>query len=114
MVEGAVAMRPKGTENPKIKTGEIEIAVGALTILNTAQTPPFEVEDEGQISEELRYAYRFIDLRRKSARDKLIIRHKVCQVARSFLDNEGFIEWKHLYSQNPPPKEPGITWSPAV
>jgi aspartyl-tRNA synthetase len=92
MVEGAVAMRPKGTENPKIKTGEIEIAVGALTILNTAQTPPFEVEDEGQISEELRYAYRFIDLRRKSARDKLIIRHKVCQVARSFLDNEGFIE----------------------
>ena len=92
MVEGDVSQRPKGTENPKLKTGEIEITVSKLTILNTAQTPPFEIEDEGQISEELRFTYRFIDLRRKSARDKLIIRHKVCHITRNFLESEGFIE----------------------
>ncbi|MDD5545780.1 MAG: aspartate--tRNA ligase [Candidatus Omnitrophica bacterium] len=92
MVEGEVASRPKGTENPKLKTGEIEIAVSKLTILNTAQTPPFEIDDEGQISEEMRFTYRFVDLRRKSSRDKLIIRHKVCHATRNFLESEGFIE----------------------
>ena len=92
MVDGEVSSRPKGTENPKLKTGEVEIAVSKLTILNIAQTPPFEIEDEGQISEELRFTYRFIDLRRKSARDKLIIRHKVCHITRNFLESEGFIE----------------------
>jgi aspartyl-tRNA synthetase len=93
MVDGEVSMRPKGTENPKIKTGEIEITAAKLTILNVAQTPPFEIEDDSQISEELRYTYRFIDLRRKCSRDKLITRHKVCQITRSFLDKEGFIEF---------------------
>jgi len=91
-VEGEVCLRPKGTENPKIKTGEIEIAVSKLTVLNIAQTPPFEIEDESQISEELRFTYRFVDLRRKSARDKLIIRHKVCHITRNFLEGEGFVE----------------------
>lgn len=93
-VDGEVSVRPKGTENPKIKTGEIEIIASKLTILNVAQTPPFEIDDEGQISEELRFTYRFVDLRRKSARDKLIIRHKVCQITRNFLDKEGFIEFE--------------------
>ena len=91
-VEGHVRNRPKGTENPKIKTGEIEVEAAKLTVLNAAQTPPFEIEDDSQISEELRFTYRFLDLRRKPARDKLIIRHKVCQITRNFLDKEGFIE----------------------
>lgn len=91
-VEGRVRCRPKGTENPRIKTGEIEVEAAKLSVLNTAQTPPFEIEDEGQISEELRFTYRFLDLRRKPAREKLIIRHKVCQITRNFLDKEGFIE----------------------
>lgn len=91
-VEGEVRKRPEGTQNPKIKTGEIEISAKRLLVLNPALTPPFEIEDEGQISEELRYTYRFLDLRRKSAREKLIIRHKVCQISRNFLDREGFIE----------------------
>jgi len=92
MVEGEASQRPKGTENPKLKTGEIEITASKLTILNVAQTPPFEIEDDSQISEELRFTYRFVDLRRKSARDKLIIRHKVCHITRNFLEGEGFIE----------------------
>jgi aspartyl-tRNA synthetase len=90
--EGRVRNRPKGTENPRIKTGEIEVEAAKLTVLSAAQTPPFEIEDESQISEELRFTYRFLDLRRKPARDKLIIRHKVCQITRNFLDKEGFIE----------------------
>ncbi len=94
MVDGEVSPRPKGTDNPKIKTGDIELIVSKLTILNVARTPPFEIEDEGQISEELRFTYRFVDLRRKSARDKLITRHKVCQITRNFLDKEGFIEFE--------------------
>ncbi|MFA6355912.1 MAG: aspartate--tRNA ligase [Candidatus Omnitrophota bacterium] len=93
MVDGEVSLRPKGTDNPKIKTGEIEIAAAKLTILNTAKTPPFEIEDDSQISEELRYTYRFVDLRRKCSRDKLVTRHRVCQITRSFLDREGFIEF---------------------
>ncbi len=92
-VDGEVSPRPKGTENPKIKTGGIEIVASKLAILNTAQTPPFEIEDDSQISEELRYTYRFVDLRRKCSRDKLVTRHRVCQITRSFLDKEGFIEF---------------------
>lgn len=91
-VEGQVRNRPKGTENPKIGTGGIEVEAVKVSVLNAAQTPPFEIEDDSQISEELRFTYRFLDLRRKPARDKLIIRHKVCQVTRNFLDKEGFIE----------------------
>jgi len=90
--EGRVRNRPEGTGNPRIKTGEVEVEAVKLTVLNTAQTPPFEIDDDGQISEELRFTYRFLDLRRKPARDKLIIRHKVCQTTRNFLDKEGFIE----------------------
>lgn len=90
--EGRVRNRPEGTGNPRIKTGEVEVEAVKLTVLNASQTPPFEIDDDGQISEELRFTYRFLDLRRKPARDKLIIRHKVCQTTRNFLDEEGFIE----------------------
>ncbi|MFH0771630.1 MAG: aspartate--tRNA ligase [Candidatus Omnitrophota bacterium] len=91
-IKGEVRRRPDGTENLKIKTGRIEIRASELVVLNTALTPPFEIEDESQISEELRFTYRFLDLRRKSARDKLIIRHKVCKITRDYLDSKGFIE----------------------
>ncbi len=91
-IEGWVEKRPKGTENPKLKTGEIEVVVDKLIVLNPSLTPAFEIEDEGQISEELRFAYRFLDLRRKSSRDRLFIRHKIYQAIRNFLDREGFIE----------------------
>ncbi|MFH1778898.1 MAG: aspartate--tRNA ligase [Candidatus Omnitrophota bacterium] len=91
-IEGEVEKRPKGTENPRLKTGEVEVAINKLIVLNPSLTPPFEIEDEGQISEELRFTYRFLDLRRKPSRDRIFIRHKIYQAIRNFLDKEGFIE----------------------
>ncbi len=91
-VQGSVAARPAGTENPKISTGMIEIAAGHLDILNPSATPPFEIAEETELSEELRYTYRYLDLRRKAASEKLILRHQVLQVIHRILDKEGFIE----------------------
>ncbi|MBI3615570.1 MAG: aspartate--tRNA ligase [Candidatus Omnitrophica bacterium] len=91
-VEGKVSVRPPGTENPKIATGKIEVAVDRLKILNPSATPPFEISEEAQVSEELRYTYRYLDLRRESLRDRLILRHKVLEVIRRVLSEHEFIE----------------------
>lgn len=91
-IEGEVEKRPKGTQNPRLKTGEVEVVINKLIVLNPSLTPPFEIEDEGQISEELRFTYRFLDLRRKPSRDRIFIRHKIYQAIRNFLDKEGFVE----------------------
>jgi aspartyl-tRNA synthetase len=63
-VEGKVVDRPPGTENPKIATGGVEVLAGRLDLLNPSATPPFEIAEEGDLSEELRYTYRYLDLRR--------------------------------------------------
>jgi len=93
-IKGKVQKRPKGTENPRLKTGEIEVAVSHLEILNTSLTPPFEISDEfnNPPTEELRLTYRFLDLRRKEMQKALILRHKICKGFRDFLDYEKFIE----------------------
>lgn len=91
-VEGNVEKRPKGTENPKIKTGEIEIRVSRLEILNASETPPFEILDDSVISEELRLKYRYLDLRRPSMFGKLQTRHRVTKIVRDYFDEHGFIE----------------------
>jgi len=91
-VTGAVRARPAGTENPKLTTGAIELAAAALEVLNPSATPPFDVADDGDVSEELRYTYRYLDLRRPAMRERLIARHQVLRVIREFLDREGFIE----------------------
>jgi len=91
-VQGKVQRRPEGTENPNLPTGEVEVVSEALQVLNRAQTPPFEVEEETTASEEVRLAYRYIDLRRKKMKDNLILRHRVSQLVRTFLDQEGFID----------------------
>ncbi len=89
---GKVAERPKGTENPKIKTGAIEILLHQLEILNKSQTPPFEIEDETEINEELRLKYRYLDLRRPKMQKNLRLRHELFQVIREVLDQQGFWE----------------------
>ena len=90
---GAVRARPAGTENPKLKTGLVELAVTALTVLNPSVTPPFEIADETlELSEELRYTYRYLDLRRPSVQSRFLVRHQVLRVIREFLDREGFID----------------------
>ena len=91
-VQGKVTSRPEGTVNPKLPTGEIEISAHGLKILNEAKTPPFPIEDDAEVSEDVRLKYRFLDLRRLSSQNKLYLRHQVCQLVRRFLDEHGFLE----------------------
>lgn len=91
-VKGTVQRRPKGTENPKIVTGEIELAADDVEILNASQTPPFELDEMSDTSEEVRLRYRYIDLRRPEMQKRLFLRHRACKSIRDFLDKERFIE----------------------
>jgi len=90
-VKGKVAARPEGTVNSKIATGEIELLVEGLEILNSCQTLPFEL-DENSVGEELRLKYRFLDLRRKEMVKNLAFRHRVTKIVHAYLDKMGFIE----------------------
>ena len=89
-VEGKVIER--ASKNPKIPTGEIEILVEKLTVLNESALPPFTIEDETDGGEELRMKYRYLDIRRNPVKDKLIFRHKIAQKVRNYLSEQGFIE----------------------
>ena len=89
-VEGKVIKR--ASKNPKIPTGEIEILVEKLTVLNESVLPPFTIEDETDGGEELRMKYRYLDIRRNPVKDKLIFRHKIAQKVRNYLSEQGFIE----------------------
>ncbi len=91
-VEGKVRPRGKGLENPKLKTGEIEVLIDELNILNKADTPPIEVDDRVEINEDMRLKYRYIDLRKPNMQKNLEIRHKAVKAVRNFFDNEGFLE----------------------
>ena len=94
-VSGTVIER--SSKNPNIETGEIELLVSKLEILNNAQTPPFTIENETDGGEELRMQYRYLDIRREPIKNNLILRHKVSQEVRSFLSNDGFIEVETPY-----------------
>jgi len=90
--EGVVRPRGEGLENPKLATGQIEVLVEKLEILNTAKTPPFEIDTAEKTNEEVRLQYRYIDLRRPAMQDKLKVRHRVTKIARDYLDSLGFWE----------------------
>jgi aspartyl-tRNA synthetase len=90
--EGMVQPRGQGLENPKLATGQIEIIAEKLEILNSAKTPPFEVDNADKTSEEVRLAARYIDLRRPVMQEKLKVRHRVAKIARDFFDSQGFWE----------------------
>ncbi|MDY0087678.1 MAG: aspartate--tRNA ligase [Coriobacteriia bacterium] len=89
---GEVRARPEGTENPEMATGEIEIAVTGVTVLNTAATPPFEVEDGIDTDEITRMRYRYIDIRRPEMLKTLLLRDRVTQSFRRALGDRGFVE----------------------
>jgi len=91
-VAGEVRRRPVGTENPKLATGEIEVAVSEITILNASKTPPFPISDTVDVDELVRLKYRYLDLRRPVMQEKLILRHKLIKLMRDFLDARDFIE----------------------
>ena len=91
-ITGKVSPRPVNMVNPKLPTGEIEVVVNSLTILNQARTPPFMIEDETDVAENVRLKYRYLDLRRPSLQKMLITRHKIGQAVRRFLDSNGFVD----------------------
>ena len=91
-VKGKVNRRPEGTINPKLSTGEIEVMAQNLEILNPSLTPPFEIEEDLDLTEEIRFKYRYLDLRRKKVFNNFILRHNLYKIIRTFLDKEGFIE----------------------
>lgn len=80
------------SKNPRMPTGDIEIGVTELRILNRSEIPPFTIEEETDGGEELRMKYRYLDLRRGSVRDNIILRHRVAQEVRSYMDSLGFVE----------------------
>ncbi len=94
-VKGNVIER--ASKNPNIPTGEIEILVSELTILNSAKTPPFTIEDETDGGDELRMKYRYLDIRRNPVRENLIFRSKVTMEVRNYLSKEGFIDVETPY-----------------
>ena len=91
-VTGEVSLRPEGTENPKLPTGEIEIIAEETKILNPSLTPPFYINEDVEVDENVRLKYRYLDIRRERMRDNLILRHRVIKFMRDFLDKRGFIE----------------------
>ncbi len=89
---GEVSPRPPGTENPKLATGNIEVIADSIEILNTSKTPPFYINDDTEVDENLRLKYRYLDLRRNRMKKNLILRHRVVKFMRDFLDAKGFID----------------------
>jgi aspartyl-tRNA synthetase len=91
-VKGEVTMRPAESVNPDLDTGEIEVLTKELRILSASENPPFLIEDNGEISENVRLRYRYLDLRRPRLQKNLILRHKVAKAVRTYLDGQGFLE----------------------
>ncbi len=91
-VSGEVALRPPGTENPNLPTGDIEVIVHNTEILNPSKTPPFYINDETEVDENLRLRYRYLDLRRRRMKENLLLRHRVTKFIRDFMDARGFID----------------------
>lgn len=91
-VKGQVAPRTEGNINPNMKTGTIEIIASEIRILSEAETTPFQIEDNITVKDDLRLKYRYLDLRRPSQLKNLVLRHKVVQAMRNFLDQENFLE----------------------
>ncbi|CAG1065932.1 aspartyl-tRNA synthetase [uncultured bacterium] len=91
-VKGQVRRRPEGTENPNLSTGQVEMDVTEIRILNDSEALPFMIEDESDVAETTRLKYRYLDLRRPSLQGKLVLRHKVAMATRNYLADNGFIE----------------------
>lgn len=91
-VKGEVRKRIEGQDNKNLSTGEIEVYIDEIEILNQSKTPPFEIDQEKAVNEELRLKYRYLDLRHERLRDNIILRHKMIKLIRDFMDKEGFLE----------------------
>ncbi len=91
-VHGKVRRRPQGAENPNLPTGEIEVVVDSVNVLNPAKPLPFTINKDDGVDENVRLKYRYLDLRRENMRNNIILRHRVVKFIRDYLDKRGFIE----------------------
>src|SRR5947207_10247672 len=91
-VRGTVNPRPEGTKNPKLPTGDVEVAASEIEVLNESKTPPFYVNEETEVDENLRWKYRYVDLRRERSRELMHLRHEVVDFIRNFMVERGFWE----------------------
>ena len=96
-IQGTVRNRPEGTINPNMSTGEVEVLVAMVEVLNKSDTPPFPVESEIEVNEETRLRYRYIDLRRTEMQEKMRFRRDVTRCLRNFLDDHDFFEIETPY-----------------
>ncbi len=101
-VEGEVIER--SAKNPKMTTGDIELSAKKLTVLHEAEVPPFTIEEQSDGGDDLRMKYRYLDLRRPPLQRNIILRHKMAQAVRRFLDGEGFLEIETPYLVNSTPE----------
>ena len=90
--EGVVRARPEGLINPHLATGEIEVEVTGLNILNTAKTPPFAINEATEVRDEVRLKYRYLDLRRERMQNNMILRHKIITFIRNYMDQNDFVD----------------------
>ncbi len=91
-VEGTVKARPDGQTNKNTATGGIELLVTSVKVLNSAKTPPFEIDQEKEVNEETRLKYRYLDLRRDRMKGNILLRYKIIKFIRDYLDKQGFVE----------------------
>ena len=91
-IKGRVAARPDDMANPKLATGEIEVMASELRILNSSETPPFPLDEDIEISDNLRLQYRYLDLRRPEMTANMVMRHRAVQAIRTYLNDHGFLD----------------------
>lgn len=96
-ITGKVVNRQEGTVNSELPTGDVEIEAQTISILNKAKTPPFDIQDAVEVSDDIRLKYRYLDLRRNKMKENMIIRHKVKKVFSDFLDRNGFLDIETPY-----------------
>ncbi|MBS9402606.1 aspartate--tRNA ligase [Halomonas sp. TRM85114] len=91
-IVGRIRLRPEGTQNPNMPTGMIEVLAKEVEVLNTAATPPFQLDEHGKVGEEVRLKHRYIDLRRPEMIEKLRLRSRISHSVRAFLEGQGFLD----------------------
>lgn len=92
VISASGTVQKRSSTNPNMLTGEVEVLVNSIEILNTSETTPFVIEEEVKASEELRFKYRYLDLRRKKIADNLVLRNKIYQVVHRYFERENFVE----------------------
>jgi len=92
VARGTVMPRPEGMVNPNMATGQIDVLVSELRILNHSKTPPFAIEEDAQVSDNLRLKYRYLDMRRSGLQKNLILRHRIAATVRTFFNEQGFLD----------------------